>query len=350
MRNLDASIAAYEAVLEGHFGSALRKKDLDLKHDRMRKSAFLFLRATCWRWAESAFTLCPGLKEAPLAASVGDAHAGNYGLWRDAQFRLVWGINDYDEAARLPYALDLVRLCASLLVADAGQGAHEVADTALGGYARALTAPLPIVLDGDRTWLRDLFEASGDDRAKFWKQVREADPEPVNPPELRAPLVAALPTDIPDLLIAARSAGAGSLGRPRFVASGTYLGGPVAAEIKGEMPSCWAIGREAGLAARMAKGRYRSPDPTLNYGTDRVVRRLSPNNRKLDFDEISDKMRGKLIRAMAAELAAVHADNADVGAISHHLTHQPTGWLAEAARTVADWTTKEWHIYRNAGS
>ena len=44
---------------------------------------------------------------------VGDLHVENFGTWRDAESRLVWGINDFDEACCLPYTQDLVRLAAS---------------------------------------------------------------------------------------------------------------------------------------------------------------------------------------------------------------------------------------------
>jgi hypothetical protein len=39
--------------------------DLDYKHDRMKKNAFVFLRATFFRWAKRIETLCPELKDAP---------------------------------------------------------------------------------------------------------------------------------------------------------------------------------------------------------------------------------------------------------------------------------------------
>src|SRR5436190_580930 len=81
--SLAESIAGYEAWMRKQLGEDLVARDLKRKHDRMREHPFLFLRATCWRWAETAPILCPDLMDAPLAASVGDAHAGNFGLWRD---------------------------------------------------------------------------------------------------------------------------------------------------------------------------------------------------------------------------------------------------------------------------
>ncbi|MDB5707759.1 MAG: hypothetical protein JWN66_4875 [Sphingomonas bacterium] len=348
MISFSASIAAYEAGLRAAFGRAVRERDLKDKHEKMRESAFLFLRATCWRWAEAAPELCPTLMEAPRAPSVGDAHAGNFGLWRDAEGRLAWGVNDYDEAARLPYALDLVRLCASILLADEEAGAAETADQALAGYRQGITAPSPFVLERDHLWLRDAFAATDHERADFWQELDDADEALVMPESLRPPLIAALP-DMARIRVTARSAGAGSLGRPRYVASGLYRGGPVAAEIKGLMPSSWQTAREPGLAQRMARGQWRSPDPMLVYGAGHVLRRLAPNSRKLKFEKIRGKLRGRLIEAMAADLAAVHVADGQVRmAIEADLAERPAAWLADAAKRVAKWTHGEFASYAAA--
>ena len=48
--------------------------------------------------------------------AVGDLHVENFGVWRDSQQRLVWGINDFDDACELPFTSDLVRLAASALL------------------------------------------------------------------------------------------------------------------------------------------------------------------------------------------------------------------------------------------
>ncbi|MEJ0078689.1 MAG: DUF2252 family protein [Alphaproteobacteria bacterium] len=57
----------------------------------MAADPFQFLRATYWRWAETIFKICPDLKRAPHVLAVGDLHVENYGTWRDAEGRLVWG-------------------------------------------------------------------------------------------------------------------------------------------------------------------------------------------------------------------------------------------------------------------
>jgi len=65
-------------------------KDVDYKHHRMKKSAFIFLRAAYFRWAKKIGTLCPELMDAPQVLSVGDLHLENFGTWRDGDGRLVW--------------------------------------------------------------------------------------------------------------------------------------------------------------------------------------------------------------------------------------------------------------------
>jgi uncharacterized protein (DUF2252 family) len=53
---------------------------------------------------------CAQLADAPQVLAVGDLYTENFGTWRDAEGRLVWGVNDLDEAHPLPYTNDLVRL------------------------------------------------------------------------------------------------------------------------------------------------------------------------------------------------------------------------------------------------
>lgn len=341
------SIAAYEAGMHALFGDALVTKELKRKHERMREHPFLFLRATCWRWAEAAPSLCSDLMDAPLAPAVGDAHAGNFGLWRDAGSRLVWGVNDFDEAARLPWPLDLVRLAASIALAIPEPGPKAAADALLQGYARSLAAPRPFVLEREHFWLRDAFVADDAKRAEFWAEIDAAGPASDVPAMLREALVAALPETGLEPRIAAREAGAGSLGRPRFVASCEHRGGPLAIEIKGLMPSCWTEGREPGLAQRIVTGRFRSPDPSVQYGEHHVTRRLAPNGRKLTFTEIGRAMRLQLIEAMGAELAAIHAETDSIrGAIATDLGRYKRHWLADAATRVAEWSVEEHLAYR----
>jgi hypothetical protein len=343
MRSFDAAMAAYEAGLRERFGGSFRERDLQRKHARMREDAFLFLRGSCWRWAQAAPTLCPELMDAPAVGSVGDAHAGNFGLWRDAESRLVFGVNDFDEACVAPYPLDLVRLCASLLTAGPLVTAEEVAERALQGYLAGLQRPSPFVLENDHLWLREAFAASEDVREGFWRDLEASTPE-IAPEPYEGLLKAALP-EIAAPTIVARSAGVGSLGRPRFVAFGRLRGGLFAREVKGRAPSCWG-GQDLALPGRLATGPWRSPDPFLVYGPEGVLRRLAPNSRKLKFGELRRRRTGRLLRAMAADLAAIHAGEAGAAdAVLQDLATRPRGWLARAAQKVAVWTRKEFRAY-----
>src|SRR6202040_1164104 len=90
---------------------------LELKHKRMAEGPFPFLRATFYRWAQLWPELCPRLAATPRGLGVGDLHVENFGTWRDSEGRLIWGVNDFDEACSLPYANDLVRLAVSAQLA-----------------------------------------------------------------------------------------------------------------------------------------------------------------------------------------------------------------------------------------
>ena len=111
------SNAAYESWLRAQLKGDVVERDLRKKRRRMKESPFPFLRATYWRWAETILDVCPELANAPQVLAVGDIHLENFGTWRDDDGRLVWGVNDFDEAAEMPYPLDLVRLATSALLA-----------------------------------------------------------------------------------------------------------------------------------------------------------------------------------------------------------------------------------------
>src|SRR5271170_8107816 len=113
--NIHQVTRQYEEWLARHIHVV--KCDLEAKHELMAQDAFSFLRATFYRWMQLFPVLCPPLAKAPRLLAVGDLHVENFGTWRDAEGRLVWGINDFDEACPLPYTIDLVRLATSALLA-----------------------------------------------------------------------------------------------------------------------------------------------------------------------------------------------------------------------------------------
>src|SRR6185369_3033583 len=106
-----------------------------------------------FRWAERWPIVCPTLARAPRVLGVADLHIENFGSWRDAESRLVWGVNDFDEAYPVPYTNDLVRLAVSVRLASARLalpiGSRAIASALLEGYARGLEGPAqPFVLAG----------------------------------------------------------------------------------------------------------------------------------------------------------------------------------------------------------
>src|SRR5215471_11264931 len=116
--------------------------DVKLKHEAMRAAKFPFLRATYYRWAQLFPEVCGKLDSAVRVIGVGDLHVENFGTWRDVEGRLVWGINDFDEAYPMPYTNDLVRLAASSEMAIAENhlrlDPQECAEAILEGYVEAL--------------------------------------------------------------------------------------------------------------------------------------------------------------------------------------------------------------------
>src|SRR5258708_30931718 len=118
-------------------------KDLAIKHERMESSPFVFLRATYYLWVARWTATLPKLSNAPPVWSVGDLHMENFGTWRDAEGRLVWGINDFDEAHPMSFPNDLVRLAVSALLA-ADSPSHfklkpgEICQQIANGYRAAI--------------------------------------------------------------------------------------------------------------------------------------------------------------------------------------------------------------------
>jgi len=153
----------YEEWLRQHI--RIVEPDLQFKHEQMASALFPFFRATFYRWVQVWPEVCPDLDRVPHLLSIGDLHVENFGTWRDIDGRLVWGVNDFDEACVYPYTMDLVRLAASALLAaraehltmkpkDAAEAIHE-------GYENVMNeGGLPFVLEESHAWLRAIAEAN----------------------------------------------------------------------------------------------------------------------------------------------------------------------------------------------
>jgi hypothetical protein len=345
--------AAYEAWLASQ--CELVKKDLEHKHDRMRLSAFVFLRATYFRWATQIERICPELKDAPHTLCVGDAHLENFGTWRDAEGRLVWGVNDFDEAAPMPYAFDLVRLATSVRLAPKLRlRSREAADAILEGYREGLKHPRPTLLDEQEQWMRPYVACSDKERQAFWDEV-EGYP-PASPPRaVKAGLLQSLPAGAKPLGFRSRVRGGGSLGRARFVAIASYSGGHVVREAKALVPSAWLwahrvrTGRSAFLP--LSRGVHRSPDPYLSVGSGFVFRRVAADSRKVELDRRGGRLvAGDVPRAMGFDLAAIHAAGPRGAApIAADLRKRSSEWLGAAAKRASIEVEFDFEAWRREG-
>jgi hypothetical protein len=326
--------------------------DLATKHERMRKNPFVFLRATYYRWARRVEAICPELVDAPSALCVGDIHLENFGTWRDADGRWVWGVNDFDEAAVMSYAFDLVRLTTSVQLAPRMKiDGREAADAILEGYHRGLKQPGPALLDEQEIWIRTYVKCSDECRRKFWKDIDELAPADPDPPAVRKLLAKTLPEGAEDAAFFRRVAGGGSLGRPRFVAVATWRGGRVVREAKALVASAWTWAHEKTPRQHrfleLSTGTYRAPDPFLHVDQDFVFRRLSADSRKIDLGkDAGADLKLELLRGMGADLASIHAATPDASKpIAADLKARGSRWLHDATRAAREATEKDFEAW-----
>jgi hypothetical protein len=332
--------------------------DLELKHKQMTGSLFAFLRATFYRWASLWPEVCPDLVKAPRVLAVGDLHVENFGTWRDTEGRLVWGVNDFDEVANMPYAVDLVRLVTSAIVAkhvnglaiDASGGATAV----LEGYVESLEAGgKPFILEESHPGLREMALGAERDPTHFWPKLTKA--APVTPPKgIQRLLQRSLPDKAGDIAFSHRIAGVGSLGRPRYVATAHCNGGLVAREAKAWLPSAWgwAKGRpkERAFSVRLLKHSIRQPDPYYVVEGGCVVRRIGPHCGRIELAQFPKKRDERLIlRDMGRETANLHLATSDQRkTVLRDLTQRGPDWLLKAAQAMAKATEQDWESFRTS--
>jgi hypothetical protein len=318
--------------------------DLRRKHERMCESPFMFLRATYFRWAKQMPVLFPDLMKTPEVLSVGDLHSENFGTWRDADGRLVWGVNDFDEASLMPYAFDLVRLATSVQLAakhEQKAGHRDAAIAIIEGYIAGLAKPRPTLLDETDRWMRRYTTCSVSERRKFWKKVARypAPTEPI-PVAVAQELANRLPGGAANIRYTTRCAGGGSLGRPRYLAIADWRGGQVVREAKALVRSAWdwAQGNKPATLAfkQLATQTYRAPDPYLDVKGDFIYRRLAPDSRKISLgDAPKFQLQRRVLTQMGFDLGAIHAAGANASAIGPDLKHRRTNWLYDSAKIAA---------------
>jgi uncharacterized protein (DUF2252 family) len=337
----------------------LVKEDLRLKHREMASAAFPFLRATFYRWIQVWPEVCEDLAKAPRVMAVGDLHVENFGTWRDSEGRLVWGVNDFDEAASLPYTNDLVRLAASAILAiEAGKIAIKpkaACEAILEGYESSLANHgRPFVLEEQHQWLRTLAFSELRDPIRFWqkmdglKEVRKGMPK-----NGKEALEQALPGHKLAYRLVTRVSGLGSLGRVRLVALADWEGGKIAREAKALVPSSTFWREEsrspAILCQTISSRAVRCQDPFFQVRKRWILRRLSPHCSRISLGDLpSHRDEVHLLHAMGWETANIHLGSGRaVKRVRKHLESLKRGWLFSSAKQMTRVVTEDWQTWRN---
>src|SRR5216684_6722865 len=323
--NCKKATESYEAWLAKR--TRIIEADLVVKHQQMSADIFSFMRATFYRWVELWAEFCADLAKTPLVLAVGDLHAENFGTWRDSEGRLVWGINDFDEAFPMPYTNDLVRLATSALLA-AREGAlaitaHKTCAAILDGYRAGIASGgRPFILEKEHRWLRQLALGELRDPAAFWGRLESLPDCAHTPPRKVAKfLAAALPEPGLEFRLVHRVAGVGSLGRRRFVALAEWRGGRVAREAKVLTKSAygWATGvtrSDKIYYKKILRHAIRCPDPSVEIRGDWLIRRLAPDCSRIELTAIAKRTNEtNLLHAMGRETANIHLGSGAAGAV-----------------------------------
>jgi hypothetical protein len=356
-RNIESVTRSYEAWMRSC--TKVVQSDLRSKYEQMKETPFGFLRGTFYRWAQLWPSVCADLCSAPKVLAVGDLHVNSFGTWRDAEGRLCWGVDDFDESYPLPYTNDLVRLAASLkIVLDAEGLSIKLKDgcnAILKGYSETLRAGgCPIVLAEREQELGKLGVDSFKPPTDFWGKLNRlpAVSQPIAK-DLKHALERTLPVTGMDYKVVRRQAGLGSLGQERFVAIAKWQGGCIAREAKLMVPSAcsWLhdqVGHRQSWYEKAISSAVRSPDPFQVIDGSWLIRRLSPDSNPIDIQALPKHSDEEiLLMAMGSEAANVPiGTKGQTERILKDLKMRKRGWLQDAAVDMAKLLEKDWSRYR----
>lgn len=336
--------------------------DLRSKHEQMRQEPFLFLRGTFYRWIQVWPEICREIRSAPKVLASGDVHVGSFGTWRDAEGRMCWGIDDFDEAYRLPYTNDLVRLATSAKMSIDKEGLtiklKDACDAILDGYRDTLrTGGCPMVLAERESSLEKLGFDAMEFPQDFWKKLQKL-PALKNakvPRDAKQALEKMLPNKNLTYKIVRREAGLGSLGQQRFVLIAYFDGSFIAREAKAMVPSAcvWLTGRNGHGQSNyknIIQSAVRSPDPFQKIIGVWLMRRLSPDSNPIEIADLPEERdEAVLLRAMGSEVANVHlGTKGQTKRILKDLNSRKSKWLRVAAKDMSRVVEREWREYRKS--
>ncbi len=354
--NIQKATKQYEQWLSGF--TPLVKSDVDFKHQQMAKAPFPFMRATFYRWVQIWQTVCKEEGDTPVLLSVGDLHVENFGTWRDAEGRLVWGVNDFDESCHLPYSNDLIRLATSVKLAIEASHLHLIfgsaCQTILSGYAAGLkTGGRAYVLAEDHGWLRTIAHSILSDPVPYWQKMDSLPIVKIVPESAIAAIEHVMPQPGIRYTVRHRVAGLGSLGHPRFVAIAEWEDGKLAREAKALVPSSSVWTREDSspeiFYQAIIDRAIRCRDPFVRLQGHWIVRRLAPDCSRIELASLPEvSSEEKLLYAMGFETANIHLGSKKIiKAVLEDLKRRKNGWLQSAAEAMAETIHSDWESWKS---
>jgi hypothetical protein len=336
----------------------LVRQDLALKHANMAEAPFPFFRATFYRWLQLWTEVCGDLAKAPIVLGVGDLHIENFGTWRDEEGRLIWGVNDLDEAWPAAYTLDLARLTTSAYLAIWGEHLsvtrREAAEAIEEGYRDALAAGgKAFILAEHHQWLRLMALSKLRDPVRFWEKMQQNPQFSAKPPEeVRKLIEAAFPPPRREYQLKRRIAGLGSLGHPRILALSSWQGAFVAREAKAIRPSAWVWYKNSSSedlhCSKLAETAIRVKDPCVRFHGRWVVRRLAPDCSRIELASLpAERDEVRLLYCMGWETANMHFGSPHaIAKVKRDLTARRGRWLHKAAKSMFKVTLEDWGEWR----
>ena len=361
MTYLAQELAAWQVARDRRFllgsalGQELGKRLLARKRTRMRASPFAFLRGAAPLFYE-VLRQSPELARGPGGRGwiVGDLHLENFGAYRREPLafktkaaRVVFGLNDFDDTVQAPFRWDVLRLTTSVILADRELGcdgvrAVELCRELVGAYVQSACHEVPApraskpvralltqVQNRTRTQLLDARTQVHRGARRFVRGDRYLD----IPAELAAQVPHALATfaagldaesrpsaaELTVVDAALRVAGTGSLGVVRIAALVAGHGGVDGGwifDLKEEHTPAAARLVEVRLDPNervLAGANALASHPSRQSGSSwlgslpMLVRRLAPQEDKLDLGRLADDTLPALVRSLGALVGAAHA-------------------------------------------
>jgi len=153
---------------------------IPMRHEKMASSPFSFFRGTALLMAHD---LSHQAQTGIHAIICGDAHIGNFGFFASPERRLIFDLNDFDEAAPGPWEWDLKRFLTSIILIGrelemSENKIREICLEAAKHYRNGLSLMLSMssleryFLIGDEVLFLDSFSKSS--RADFEKIINKA--------------------------------------------------------------------------------------------------------------------------------------------------------------------------------